>query len=104
MNKSRFAGLAKARLQAIEQEGQPSTEQEGNTAIKQARKKAVKQARKKASKPASKKASKVVGITIRVDEELRHHWSIQARMERTTITDAIIECLTKRFGTPKKAK
>jgi hypothetical protein len=49
-----------------------------------------------------KQTGNTVGITIRVDEETRHHWNVQARIERTTITDAIVEALTKRFGAPKR--
>lgn len=96
-SKSKFAGLAQARLQAVEQESQPAAK----PAVKKTRKPARKKAVKQASNTAVKQAGNTVGITIRVDEALRHHWNVQAAIERTTLTDEIIKCLTKRFGTPK---
>jgi hypothetical protein len=124
MNKSKFAGLAQARLQDLEGETIETGEAETGEsetparsakqkARKQASKKTSKLADKKTSKPAKKQASKgasneadvnLVGIALKVPQEKRIWWNVQAKLQQTTLTDAIIEALDKRFGLPRKLK
>src|SRR5215813_10912646 len=102
MTKSKFAGLAEARMKELEGE---TTESE--TPAKPGKQKAVKKAVRRAGKPASqqtrKPASKkadtpeLVSLTVKVPEENRIWWNFQARIQRTNLTDAVIEALTKRF-------
>jgi hypothetical protein len=47
-------------------------------------------------KPAT---DKTVGITIRVKESHRAWWNAQAKLQRVTLTDVIVNALTRRFGT-----
>jgi len=115
-SKSKFAGLAEARMRELE-----SDTGETETSAQPAKQKVRKQVSKKASKLASKKTSKsakkqsgkrasdkadanLVGIALKVPQEKRIWWNIQAKLQRTTLTDAIIEALDKRFGLPRKLK
>jgi hypothetical protein len=43
-------------------------------------------------------------LSINVPEEKRLWWSIQARLQGTTVTEAVIEAMDKRFGLPKKLR
>lgn len=123
MTKSKFAGLAQARLQDIEAEGvepiEPIDETSAPTPKRQAKKKAAKReikpdvpkSRKRdvrtSGKPEAKRNNRPVGtksISINVPEEKRHWWNIQALLQGTTVTDAIIEAMDKRFGLPKKVR
>jgi hypothetical protein len=45
--------------------------------------------------------NKIVGVTIRVDEQRRVWWNMQAKLQRTTATEAIIKALDARFGLPE---
>lgn len=112
MTKNKFAGLAEAKLKALEAEGQGSEAPETTVPEKPASNKAVKLENKQTSKLASKSAaraarravaeeSNMVGVTIKIPEEKRIWWNVQAKMQRTTVTEAIIEALDKRFGEPK---
>jgi hypothetical protein len=101
MNKNRFAGLADARMKALDEK--PTSEGEEQP-IKQARKEARKQGSKKTRKLVKKKESEdvnMVGVTILVPEEKRIWWNVQAKLQKTSLKDAIIEALDKRFGEPK---
>ena len=107
MKKSKFAGLAEAKLRELEGEGQGEENQSERIEEKKARKPAKKSSskltHKKASNIAKNKASpqrSIVGVTIKVPEEKRLWWSIQAKLQRTTLTEAIIAALDKRFGEP----
>jgi hypothetical protein len=85
-------------------EGQGSEPQEAAGAVKPDRRKAVKQANKLASKLVPKpgaEAENLVGVTIKIPEEKRIWWNVQAKPQRTALTNAIIEALDKRFGEPK---
>lgn len=115
-SKSKFAGLAQARMEELETEtGESPLETLANPAKQKTAKKTVKQAYKptsqKAGKTASKTASKAtsknegsVPIAARTLAENRIWWLYQARLQNTTLQDAIVEALTKRFGLPKKPK
>jgi len=102
MNKNKFAGLAEAKMKSLEGEAVPEREEKP---VKTARKAAKKQGSNKAIKQARKKTGSegtLVGVTIKIPEEKRIWWNVQAKLQRTTVTDAIIEALDKRFGEPKK--
>jgi len=43
-----------------------------------------------------------VGLSAKTSEANRAWWLYQARLQRTTLQDVIIESLEKRFGLPKK--
>jgi hypothetical protein len=107
MTKNKFAGLAEAKMKALEGEPEVESKQE-----KQGKKKTLKQANKVTGKLASKRTRKqvnkkasseenLVGITILIPEEKRVWWNVQAKLQRTTLKSAIIEALDKRFGEPK---
>ena len=46
-------------------------------------------------------AEKAVNLSIKVPKALRRHWSIEAKRQDTSLTAAITEALSARFGTPK---
>jgi hypothetical protein len=123
--KSKFAGLAEARLRDIEAAGEPGIEETAAPVSAPAsrpkvQKKAVKQVAKPASaktrKPDIGKSGKSVeakrtgkpagtsSLSINVPTEKRHWWNIQALLQGTTVTDAVIEAMDKRFGLPKKVQ
>jgi hypothetical protein len=100
MNKNKFAGLTEAKMKSLEGETAPENEEKP---VKTARKAKKKQGSNKAIKQARKKTGSlenIVGVTIKIPEEKRIWWNVQAKMQRTTVTDAIIEALDKRFGEP----
>lgn len=43
---------------------------------------------------------KEVNLSIKVPEPLRRHWTAEAKRQGVSVTSAIIEALTARFGTP----
>lgn len=105
MNKNRFAGLADVKMKASEPE--PEEEAKIEPPEKKAEKPAAKQASKQVNKQTGKLALKqagsqesLVGVTIKIPEDKRIWWNVQAKLQRTTVTDAIIEALDKRFGEP----
>jgi hypothetical protein len=115
--KSKFAGLAEARMKAIqpedagEQSAAPvepklqkrSVKALGNPDTNRPRKPAI----AKPGKPAARRPGKPAGtvsLSINVPEEKRRWWNIQALLQGTTVTDAVIEALDKRFGLPKKVR
>jgi hypothetical protein len=103
MNK--FAGLADVKLKALEPESEKTTQKkpEEKKAEKPVSNQPNKQVNKKAGKLAIKKTSSeesLVGVTIKIPENKRIWWNVQAKLQRTTVTDAIIEALDKRFGEP----
>jgi hypothetical protein len=104
MTKNRFAGLAEVRMKASEPEPEEEIlEQQEEKAGKPVSKQPNKQVNKQAGKLALKKTSSpesLVGVTIKIPENKRIWWNVQAKLQRTTVTDAIIEALDKRFGEP----
>jgi len=111
MTKNKFAGLADAKIKALETEGQDGARRAETRAEEPERKKDVKLAGKLTSKLVNKESAKrsrkkgteseaLVGVTIKIPEDKRIWWNVQAKLQRTTVTDAIIEALDKRFGEP----
>lgn len=115
--KSKFAGLASARMKAIQTE--ETGEAPASPVEPKPQKKAVRTSGNpdtwKPRKPASGKPGKAEAqrsrkppgtapLSINVPEEKRLWWSIQARLQGTTVTDAVIEAMDKRFGLPKKLR
>jgi hypothetical protein len=99
---SKFAGLAQAKMNALEGEEKKEEKSSGNKTSKQVSKLAIKQANNKASKQSSNiDEADLVGITIKVPEAKRIWWNVQAKLQKTTLRDAIITALEKRFGEPK---
>ena len=43
-----------------------------------------------------------VNLTIKVSKRLRRHWASEAKRQDITLTAAIVEALTTRFGTPQE--
>ena len=112
MTKNKFAGLAEAKMRSLESQEQAEEPQGETVSKKPEKKKAVKLANKLTSKLANKQPAKAarkksgesgnfVGVTIKIPEEKRIWWNVQAKLQRTTLTDAIIEALDKRFGEPQ---
>jgi hypothetical protein len=115
--KSKFAGLASARMKAIETEEagevptspvEPKPQKKavktsGNPDIGKPRKPAVGKPGK-AEAQRSRKPPGTAPLSINVPEEKRLWWNIQARLQGTTVTDAVIEAMDKRFGLPKKLR
>jgi hypothetical protein len=66
--------------------------------IKQARK----QENKKASKPETGQgvSEEEVNLSIKVLKVRRQHWAAEAKRQGTTLTAAITEALSQRFGEP----
>ena len=103
MNKNRFAGLAEMKALEPEPVETSKPEQSEKRAEKLVSKQTSKQVNKQAGKLALKKTSSqenLVGVTIKIPEDKRIWWNVQAKLQRTTVTDAIIEALDKRFGEP----
>jgi predicted HicB family RNase H-like nuclease len=63
----------------------------------------------KARKPEDQKTSKPeekeeeVNLSVKVQKRLRRHWVAEAKRQDTTLTAAIIEALTARFGEPQES-
>lgn len=115
--KSKFAGLASARMKAIQPEEagevsaapvEPKPQKKtvkasGNLDVSRPRKRSVgKPAKDEAQR--SRKPPGTAPLSINVPEEKRRWWNIQARLQGTTVTDAVIEAMDKRFGLPKKVR
>ena len=43
----------------------------------------------------------LVSVSIKTPEDKRIWWNVQAKLQTTTVADAIIEAFDKRFGEPK---
>jgi hypothetical protein len=118
--KSKFAGLASARMKALQTEEageapaaavelvEPKPQKKavrtsGNPDTWKPRKPAVGKSGK-AEAQRSRKPPGTAPLSINVPEEKRLWWSIQARLQGTTVTEAVIEAMDKRFGLPKKLR
>jgi hypothetical protein len=112
MTKNKFAGLADAKQKALASIAEENPQQEEDVPQKPDGKQAIKQVNKLTGKLVSKGSAKrarrvlaeaenLVGVTIKIPEDKRIWWNVQAKLQRTTVTDAIIEALDKRFGEPK---
>jgi hypothetical protein len=115
--KSKFAGLAEARMKAIQTEEagevsaapvEPKPQKKpvrtsDNPDVGIQRKPAVGKPGK-AEAQRSRKPPGTAPLSINVPEEKRRWWNIQARLQGTTVTDAVIEAMDKRFGLPKKVR
>jgi hypothetical protein len=115
--KSKFAGLASARMKEIQTDeagevptapAEPKPQKKtirasGNPDTGTPRKPAVGK-HGKAEAQRSRKPPGTAPLSINVPEEKRLWWSIQARLQGTTVTDAVIEAMDKRFGLPKKLR
>ncbi len=44
---------------------------------------------------------KMVNLGIKIDESRRRHWVGQAKLQGITISEVIIEALTRKFGEPE---
>lgn len=42
----------------------------------------------------------LVSLTIKVPLSKRNHWQVEAKRQRTTVTEAIVTALENRFGQP----
>lgn len=109
MTKNKFAGLAEAKMKALDSELKESDRQEEHLSVPKPKKVVVqKQASRKASNKTSKLENKqtsseedLVGVTILIPEGKRVWWNVQAKLQRTTLKNAIIEALDARFGEAK---
>ena len=112
MTKNKFAGLAEAKMRALETDDSQKEQSKKTSQEEAEKKKTVKQVGKGTGKLASNKSIKLaqkkndepeslVGVTIKIPENKRIWWNVQAKLQRTTVTDAIIEALDKRFGEPQ---
>ena len=66
-------------------------------------KEARKQGNQKARKPETGKGTDSgpeVNLSIKVPKSRRQHWAAEAKRQGTTLTAAITEALSKRFGEP----
>jgi hypothetical protein len=65
-------------------------------------KEARKQENKKASKPETNQArsGEEVNLSIKVLKSRRQHWAAEAKRQGTTLTAAITEALSQKFGEP----
>lgn len=109
MTKNKFAGLAEAKMKALDSELKTEPKTQDALSPSKAKKVSVK---KQANKVAGNKTSKIknkqtsleenlVGVTILIPEEKRVWWNVQAKLQRTTLKNAIIEALDARFGEAK---
>lgn len=107
MTKNKFAGLAEAKMKALDDELKKEPEDNKSVEVSVPKRKAA--VKKKTTNAASHKTSKLknkqtsseenlVGVTILIPEEKRVWWNVQAKLQRTTLKTAIIEALDARFG------
>jgi hypothetical protein len=68
--------------------------------IKEARKQENKKARKQ-DEDKSNNTEPDVNLSIKVSAPRRRHWAAEAKREGTTLTAAITEALSNRFGEPE---
>lgn len=47
-----------------------------------------------------KEQDKLVSLTIKVPEDLRQHWQIEAKRRRVSVTRLIVDYLSRELGTP----
>ena len=47
------------------------------------------------------KKERDVNLCVKVPESLRRHWASESKRQGTSMTAAIVEALTSRFGTPE---
>ncbi len=53
------------------------------------------------SKEGAKEAGREVNLSIKVSEFRRRHWAAESKRQGITLTAAITEALSKRFGEPE---
>jgi hypothetical protein len=70
--------------------------------IEKARKPESQKARKlENSKEDTKEPGREVNLSIKVSESRRRHWAAESKRHGVTLTAAITEALSKRFGEPE---
>jgi hypothetical protein len=55
----------------------------------------------KARKPESQTDEEMVNLGVKVPLSWRRHWAAESKRKGVSMTDVIIEALTKRFGKPE---
>ncbi|MDQ3816582.1 MAG: hypothetical protein M3362_02685 [Acidobacteriota bacterium] len=68
--------------------------------IKEARKQESKKARKQESEQTTA-SEQGVNLSIKVPKSRRQHWAAEAKRQGTTLTAAIIDALSEKFGEPE---
>jgi hypothetical protein len=69
--------------------------------IKEARKQDTKKAKKQEAGESSD-SDEDVNLSIKVAKSRRQHWAAEAKRQGTTVTAAVTEALSERFGEPKQ--
>lgn len=105
MNDSKFnVGdlIAERKQKSSSVENNNSTEQEKNKSIKQQSNKTINMKKDKYIKLQEEAdKSDYVGVNARVLRDYRDHWAVEAKRQRTTVSEVIVEALLKRFGEPE---
>ena len=78
-----------------EQEKKKSTKQQKNKTISMKKDKYI-----KLQEEADK--SDYVGVNARVLRDYRDHWAVEAKKQRTTVSEVIVEALLTKFGEPEE--
>ena len=68
--------------------------------IKKARQPDSQETREPDSQTSDKPDEKMVNLCVRVPESQRRWWAAQAKLKGITMTDVMVEALTKVFGLP----
>lgn len=42
-----------------------------------------------------------IGVNARVLRDYRDHWAVEAKRQRTSVSEVIVEALLKKFGEPE---
>ena len=69
--------------------------------IKEARKQDTKKAKKQEAGESSN-SDEDVNLSIKVAKSRRQHWAAEAKRQGTTVTAAVTEALSERFGEPEQ--
>jgi hypothetical protein len=87
-------------IQQAKAEGQEARKPDNQTARKPGVKKARMAENRKTRKQESQEAGDLANLCVKVPLRLRRHWAAQSKLTGVSMTDVIIEALTRRFGKP----
>lgn len=105
MNDSKFnVGdlIAEKKQKANPVESNNSTKEEKKQSIKSENNKTINMKKDKYIKlQEAADQSDYVGVNARVLRDYRDHWAVEAKRQRTTVSEVIVEALLKKFGEPE---
>lgn len=94
--------IAERKQEASEAENYSSIDEQEDKTTEQQKHKSIKTKKDKYIKLQGQATqSDYVGVNARVLRNYRDHWAVEAKKQRTTVSEVIIEALLKKFGEPE---